>query len=171
MGIKNIFIIKYLCKFLAGAVCAFGLALPAAAASFSFAALGDMPYLLPEDFERFARLITRINAARPAFTIHVGDIKPGNTRCSDEHFAKISEMFATFERPLIYTPGDNEWTDCHRPDNGGYDPLERLAKLRELFFAHAAQSLGREKIALEHQGADARDATHNAYIENRRWER
>ncbi len=59
-------------------------------------------------------------------------------------------------------PGDNEWTDCHRADNGGFDPIERLAKLREQFFANPAQSLGREKIALEHQ---------DVFVENRRRER
>ena len=90
------------------------LAFPARAETFSFAALGDTPYHLPGDFDKFERLIKRINAARPAFTVHVGDIKPGNTRCSDEHFQKIFDMFATFEAPLIYTPGDNEWTDCHQ---------------------------------------------------------
>lgn len=158
---------KYIYLFLAWALCV-STPLTTGAAQFSFAAMGDTPYNLPGDFDRFGRLIERINAARPAFTIHVGDIKPGNTRCSDEHFAKISDMFATFSAPLIYTPGDNEWTDCHRTDNGGYDPIERLGKLRELFFADPAQSLGREKITLEHQGADAR---HAAYIENRRWQR
>lgn len=154
--------------FILGLLASVAASLPARAATFSFAALGDTPYVLPEDLERFARLITRINAARPAFTIHVGDIKPGNTRCSDEHYAKIGEMFATFEQPLIYTPGDNEWTDCHRADNGGYDPLERLAKIREMFYPSPARSLGRTKIALEHQGNDAR---HGLYIENARWER
>ena len=142
--------------------------LPAHAAQFSFAAIGDTPYILPGDFERFGRLIERINSTRAAFTIHVGDIKPGNSHCSDEHFTKISDMFATFSAPLIYTPGDNEWTDCHRADNGDFDPIERLAKLREMFFADPAQSLGRKKITLEHQGSDSRFA---AYIENRRWER
>lgn len=140
----------------------------ATAAQFSFAALGDAPYHLPGDFERFERLIARINVARPAFTLHVGDIKPGNTRCDDDYFARISGMFATFNAPLIYTPGDNEWTDCHRPDNGGFDPIERLGKIRGLFFANPAQSLGREKLTLEHQGADARYAD---FVENRRWER
>ncbi|HTE15619.1 MAG TPA: hypothetical protein VK642_11130, partial [Burkholderiales bacterium] len=151
------FKIKYLYKIVAGFPYALALSLPAAAAQFSFAAMGDTPYVLPEDFERFGRVIARINAARPAFTLHVGDIKPGNRPCSDEHFIKISDMFATFNQPLIYTPGDNEWTDCHRADNGAYDPIERLGKLRALFFADPARSLGREKIALEHQGADARD--------------
>ena len=35
---------------------------------------------------------------------------------------------------MIYVPGDNEWTDCHRANNGGYDPLERLAFLRAMFY-------------------------------------
>jgi hypothetical protein len=166
---KNIFLFKnkYLKSFFALIVGA-ALSTPTLAAQFSFVAMGDTPYHLPGDFERFERLIQRINAARPAFTIHVGDFKPGNTVCSDEYFTRIAVMFATFEQPLIYTPGDNEWTDCHRADNGGYDPIERLAKLREMFFAQPAQSLGRDKLALEHQGSDARYA---AYVENRRWER
>ena len=163
---KKLFKINYLYNIIAAVMLT--LALSVDAAQFSFAALGDTPYRLPGDFERYERLIARINAARPAFTIHVGDIKPGNTRCSDEHFTRIFDSFNTFQQPLIYTPGDNEWTDCHRIDNGAMDPLERLAKVRELFFANPKQSLGREKLALETQAADARFA---AYIENRRWER
>jgi hypothetical protein len=162
---------NYLC-FVRAAAAALVLALsPVASATaerFSFVVMGDTPYVLPGDFDRFGRLIERINAARPAFSIHVGDIKPGNSPCSDEHFNKIADMFAIFNQPLIYTPGDNEWTDCHRADNGGFDPIERLAKVRELFFANPAQSVGREKLTLEHQGTDA---SHAAYIENRRWER
>ena len=161
---KNI----YLQIILAAVLTALTGARVAVAEQFSFAAMGDTPYVLPGDFDRFERLIARINAARPAFTIHVGDFKPGNSRCSDEHLTKIFDMFSTFNQPLIYTPGDNEWTDCHRADNGGYDPIERLAKVREQFFANPAQSLGREKIALAHQGTDAR---HAQYVENRRWER
>ncbi|MDQ3722972.1 MAG: hypothetical protein M3376_07885, partial [Actinomycetota bacterium] len=44
--------------------------------------------------------------------------------------------------PLVYTPGDNEWTDCHRASNGGYLPTERLAQLRELFFDRPGRTLG-----------------------------
>ena len=77
-------------------------------------AIGDVPYNLPEDFERFERMITQINEAKPAFTIHVGDIKSGSVPCSDEYYVKIKEYFDTFEEALIYTPGDNEWTDCNR---------------------------------------------------------
>ena len=51
--------------------------------------------------------------------------------------------FDTFEDPLVYTPGDNEWTDCHRANNGSYNPLERLDRIRSLFFASPGETLGR----------------------------
>ena len=49
---------------------------------------------------------------------HDGDIKNGSTVCSNEMFANRLELFNTFAHPLIYVPGDNEWTDCHRLNNG-----------------------------------------------------
>jgi hypothetical protein len=52
---------------------------------------------------------------------------------------------------VVYVPGDNEWTDCHRSNNGGYDTLERLAHLRKVMFP-SVNSLGQNTIALEHQG-------------------
>ena len=60
-------------------------------------------------------------------------------------------MFNQFKKPAIYIPGDNEWTDCHRTNNGGYDNLERLAYVRKTMFA-ALGSLGQTKMPLEHQG-------------------
>ena len=65
------------------------------AAPFSFVAIGDTPYLLPAQYTHFERLTARINAAQPAFTIHVGDIKSGNTRCDDAH---LEHMRAQFDR-------------------------------------------------------------------------
>ncbi|WP_051160169.1 hypothetical protein [Cyclobacterium qasimii] len=118
--------------------------------SFSFMAIGDVPYHLPEDFERFDRMITQINEAKPAFTIHVGDIKSGSVPCSDEYYGKIKEYFDTFDEALIYTPGDNEWTDCDRESCGSYDPEERLDKLRQLFFSNNF-SQGHQPIELSRQ--------------------
>jgi hypothetical protein len=34
--------------------------------------------------------------------------------------------------------------DCHRPSNGGFDPLERLATIRAKFFDVRGQTLGDE---------------------------
>ena len=131
----------------------------------TFVALGDMPYNPPRDNDRFARLIDAINRAKPAFSVHVGDIKGGGTPCTDAVYRKIYNDFARFEAPLIYTPGDNEWTDCHRKSAGRYDPLERLAVLRKLFFPDR-NSLGRTKIPLEVQSDDPNYAD---FVENRRW--
>ncbi|MDF1585630.1 hypothetical protein [Marinimicrococcus flavescens] len=142
------------------------LSAPAMAAPFSFVAIGDMPYKLPDDYARFERLIGVINGMAPAFTVHVGDIKSGSTPCSDENFEKVRGMFDGFEQPLYYTPGDNEWTDCHREKAGGYEPLERLGKLRELFFGEA-RSHGSAPVALERQ-ADLMPE-HAAIVENARW--
>lgn len=100
------------------------------AQSFTFAAIGDVPY---GPHEEFAALIDKINTQSLAFTIHVGDIKSGSTVCSDETFLSVRRLFDRFNRALVYTPGDNEWTDCHRLNNGRYDPLERLEKIRQLF--------------------------------------
>lgn len=124
----------------------------AVAAPFKFVALGDMPYKLPDDYARFESLIGTVNSLNPAFTVHVGDIKSGSSPCSDENFAKVRSEFGMFAGPLIYTPGDNEWTDCHREKAGKYDPLERLAKVREMFFtSQGNRSFGQQPLTLTRQ--------------------
>lgn len=75
--------------------------------------------------------------------LHLGDIRSGSSLCTDDYFAMVRGQFDRFADPLVYTPGDNEWTDCHRPNNGGYDPLERLAAIRHVFFDHPGRTLGR----------------------------
>ena len=137
------------------------------AAEFSFVALGDMPYGKPEKaYPPYERLLAAINGAQPAFSIHIGDIKSGGTACSDEEFQNQLDFFNTLNAALIYTPGDNEWTDCHRKKAGAMDPLERLAKLREMFFK-SGQSLGKQPMALTRQ-ADV--SAHAQIVENARWQ-
>jgi hypothetical protein len=134
---------------------------------FSFAVIGDMPYRVPQDFPKFDRLIERINAAAPAFTIHIGDIKSSSEPCTDEYFKTILGRFNRFKVPLVYTPGDNEWTDCHRERAGRYDPRERLKRLREIFYAEPEKSLGTERLAVEPQGLVQPD--HGKFVENVRF--
>jgi hypothetical protein len=132
---------------------------------FTFALIGDMPYG-PEGDLKFPHVIDDINSDRNlSFVVHDGDIKNGSTLCSDEMFRNRLELFNTFDQPLIYVPGDNEWTDCHRANNGGYDPLERLAFLRALFFAND-ESLGERTMTLERQSAEPAYAS---FPENVRW--
>ncbi|HEY1062891.1 MAG TPA: hypothetical protein VGE44_14440 [Daejeonella sp.] len=133
---------------------------------FEFIAFGDMPYRLPDDYVRFENLIKEVNKEKPAFSVHVGDFKAGSTVCSDEYFNKIFNYFESFSRPLIYTPGDNEWTDCNREAAGKYDPLERLTLLRKMFFRDS-KSLGQKKIPLHSQSNNPEFAR---YVENVAWE-
>ncbi len=136
---------------------------------FRFMAIGDMPYTIPRDYEKFDRLIGKINKeTNPDFTIHVGDIKSGSTACSDENFKKVLDQFQSFEAPLVYTPGDNEWTDCHRQSNGSHDPIERLAKIRSMFFPDPGKSLGKQKLSVESQSVIMADK-YARYVENLRF--
>lgn len=134
---------------------------------FTFIAIGDAPYRVPQDFARFDRLIIAMNAAKPAFSVHVGDIKSSGEPCTDEYFKNIHGRFQRFEHPLVYTPGDNEWTDCHRERAGRFNPRERLAKLREIFFAVPGQTLGKPALPVESQGALM--APFAKYVENARF--
>lgn len=114
---------------------------PGNAQPLTFAVIGDVPYGAAQ-IEAFPRWIDQINGADPAFTIHVGDIKNGSSRCDTSYFRTISADFDRFVGPLVYSPGDNEWTDCHRVNNGAYVPLERLDVVRELFFPRPGWTLG-----------------------------
>lgn len=135
--------------------------------AFSFAAMGDTPYSDAEE-THFLEMMKRVDAAPVEFVIHVGDIKNGASPCTDTLFAARKAQFDASAHPFIYAPGDNEWTDCRRPKAGRGDPLERLAKLREVFFSQP-QSLGRTRIATDMQGD--RQGTCTAYPENRAWTR
>jgi hypothetical protein len=168
---------------------------PLAAASFSFVALGDTAYNLPDDLPRYDRLIQRINAADPAFTIHVGDIW-GARACTEDSYRDTLSWFDRYDHPVIYTPGDNEWTDCRRVEilrafagigsdadnqqlakafqfenafaiSSYVDVLAALGALRLVFFSQP-QSLGTNPIPLARQ-SDAGD-DFSEMVENTRWE-
>jgi hypothetical protein len=132
--------------------------------AFSFAVFGDTPY---NAFEAaaVARLLHETDRAGMAFVVHVGDLKAAAEPCSDRLFRERRELLDASPRPLVYVPGDNEWTDCHRASAGGYHPRERLDALRALFFRDD-ESLGRHRLRLVRQSDDPR---FRAYRENARW--
>ncbi len=98
-----------------------------------FFAVGDLPYL-PAEADQLRDLFDRAVAEGTPFLIHVGDIKAGKAPCSDTNLFEIADIFRAQPVPVVYTPGDNEWTDCHREDAGAHDPLMRLARVREVFY-------------------------------------
>lgn len=136
--------------------------------TFSFALIGDVPYA-DADSIRFARLTDMVNADDEVqWVIHAGDIKRGGQPCTDAVLEGRLERFDRFNDPFILTPGDNEWTDCHRKIAGRFDPLERLRKLRSLFYPRAGMTLGKRTMRVESQ---ASLPEYSEFVENVRWER
>jgi len=132
----------------------------------TYAIIGDTPYGAAKLAE-FPALVAKINADPSVELVaHLGDIKNGSSRCDDSYFATIRNLVDTFQDPFVYTPGDNEWTDCHRTNNGGYFPPERLDALRRTFFPVPGQSLGVNKKQMLSQ---ASDTSYPAYVENTLW--
>jgi len=136
------------------------------AGTFRAAIMGDMPYQAPGDPKRdsimaaYHAVLDTIGAENVAFVVHIGDIT--GATCSDSLYALRLREFSAVPHPFIYTFGDNEWTDCARD---GKDPLERIAKLREMF-TQGNTSLGRRTLPLERQSAQAQYAK---FRENVRW--
>jgi hypothetical protein len=136
-----------------------------AAADFTFAALGDTPYSQDEE-ARFIGVIAEMNREPLAFVVHVGDFKSGISACSDEVFSQRKEWFELSRHPFIFVPGDNDWTDCWRAFGVEYRPLERLGKLRELFF-RGDSSLGQRALKLTRQSDAGRPP--RPYPEHAQW--
>ncbi|HET9932310.1 MAG TPA: hypothetical protein VFQ35_16515 [Polyangiaceae bacterium] len=130
------------------------------------ALIGDTPYGAAQiaDFPAFIASIG--NAPNLREVVHLGDIKNGSSRCDDSYFQFVLDNFESSAIPFVYTPGDNEWTDCHRANNGAYDPLERLATLRSMFFPTPGLSLGRAPRQVESQSFYPGFET---FVENQLW--
>lgn len=117
----------------------------------TFAVIGDIPY---GDLQiaNFPYVVDQINDD-PAvdWVAHLGDIKSGSSECTDEYFDWVRSEFDRFEDALVYTPGDNEWTDCHRTNNGAYNPYERLHAIRDTFFPVRNRTLGQNPMRVTSQ--------------------
>ncbi len=137
--------------------------------TFQFGLFGDLQYNAYEE-QQFPLLLAAMNRERLAFVVHVGDFKAGsNAPCTDALFHQRYQELNQSKHALIYTPGDNEWVDCRRPTNGVMNPLERLSKLREIFFREPT-SLGQSALRLTPQSAAfADDAVLSRYRENTLW--
>lgn len=139
---------------------------------------GDMPYSDVQALTGVPNLIADMNSQHLAFTAQDGDLKAGNgtpgsvtpTTCSDALYQQALGFFNSLTAPAIFTPGDNDWTDCDRPKNGGFSSLERLDHERALFFS-TPFSFGKHRIFQEVQldpicvGVSGNVPC----VENRRW--
>jgi hypothetical protein len=141
---------------------------------------GDLPYSDEQATTGVPNLIADMNRQNLAFVAHDGDLKAGNgtpgsstpTTCVDALYTQALRYFNSIRTAAIFTPGDNDWTDCDRPSNGGFDSLERLDHERQVFFSRPF-SLGQRPIRQEVQTGGplclGAGGTSVPCVENRRW--
>ena len=108
---------------------------------------GDLPYSAIQTTVGVPNLIVDMNRQRLAFTVHNGDLKTGNgdPKCDDNLYVNSLNYFNSLNAPAMFTPGDNDWTDCDRLKNGGFNSLERLTHIRAVMF-NTPYSFGRHRI-------------------------
>lgn len=167
----------------------------------TLAVYGDAPYgTTPTDTsetDATPAFIASVNADPDvSLVMHVGDIHSGKQYCTQAYDQLISDLWTAYQHPLVYTPGDNEWTDCHKSAEGGGaynkttqqidyvldaqgnsvdyakgDPIANLALLRSSFFARPGYTLGDPKRVLSQSEAfDAAHPTDAKFVENVMWE-
>jgi hypothetical protein len=167
----------------------------------TLAVYGDAPYgISPTDTSQTDAtpgFIESINADHDVQAVmHVGDIHSGKQYCTKAYDQKVFDLWAQFEDPLVYTPGDNEWTDCHKAAEGGGaynkttgqieyvtdgagdpaayakgDPIANLALVRSILFPQPGVTLGIHKKLVLSQATWARflDRSHPTdaqFVEN-----
>jgi hypothetical protein len=152
--------------------------LQAADAAYAIGLWGDLPYSDIQANVGVPNLIADMNSQRLAFSVHDGDLKQGsNSPCDDALYIRSLGYFNMLDAPAIFTPGDNDWTDCDRANNGGFSSLERLSHERQVFFS-TPFTLGRRTFRQEVQSTpqclgESNDPAHTRFpepcVENRRW--
>jgi hypothetical protein len=140
---------------------------------------GDLPYSDLQAQVGVPNLIDDMNGQDLAFTVHDGDLKAGKgsltsatpTTCADALYQQALGFFNMLKSATMVTPGDNDWVDCDRPENGPYLPRERLDHERKVFFGTdmslgqtpMAQEVQRDRLCLDHTNQLV------GCVENRRW--
>lgn len=111
---------------------------PAHTEPLRFATYGDMPYTDADRAFLAGPALERL-AADPAiaFLVSVGDLGRPEDACNDAwQEQQIARWREKFPRPVFYTPGDNDWTDCDRPKLAApVSELGRLDAVRRLYFS------------------------------------
>jgi Calcineurin-like phosphoesterase len=124
----------------------------------TLAVYGDSPYgTSPTDTVQTDKTRAFINSInndpQVDLVLDVGDIHSGSQFCTESYDRTIGDLWTLFKNPLVYTPGDNEWTDCHKKKQGG-----------------AARRSGghRHRTAGGHVGSRANDLFREPWIRARR---
>lgn len=150
----------------------------------TIAVFGDWPYN-QNLLDNAPQLIDSVNADKKvSLVMHLGDIHSGSSACTSADILppiatsnpgwnqKVYYQFQQFDKPVVYTPGDNEWTDCHKPkEKSSGAPLKELAALRSLFFARPGHTLGMDVKSVWSQARhyDPAYPADAQFVENTMW--
>ena len=129
---------------------------------------GDLPYSTLQATVGVPNLIADMNSQELVFTAHDGDLKSGSSECTESVYTQGLNYFNSLRAPAIFTPGDNDWTDCDR--TAGYSSLAQLDKERKMFF-DTPYTLGQRRFRQEVQSTPTCLGVNGNVpcVENRRW--
>jgi hypothetical protein len=128
---------------------------------------GDLPYSAAQE-AALPNMLADMNNSKLEFTVDDGDLKAGSGPCPDSLYTKALGWLNTLQQPAMFTPGDNDWTDCDR--NPGVNSLERLDHERQVLFS-TSHSLGQQTMEQEVQSTPNCLGVNGPTpcVENRRW--
>ncbi len=145
---------------------------------------GDLPYSDTQAQSGVPNLIADMNNSEIEFSVHDGDLKAGSgtpgsatpTTCANALYTQALGYFNSLWKPAMFTPGDNDWTDCDRSSNGSFNDVERLTHERQVFFS-TDHSLGRQIMQQTVQSSpdclgwdyEQNKTVPAPCVENRRW--
>lgn len=129
---------------------------------YSFAVISQAPNASDDLALRTA--IAQTDDDNLAFVVASG-FKSNTEPCSDELYNDRKSLLDEAKNGLIVSLTANDWTEC-KNSYGGAAAIERLSRLRELFFVDDF-SLGASKIPLVRQSTMPK---FRSYVENARWE-
>lgn len=171
--IRSLRLLAAIAALAVGSSCAFiepghSPASPPRTQGFTFALIGDLGYFRHEQRQADNLFADLNRKSALAFVVHTGDLSSPRFACTNAFLSYRLAQFRASIHPLVYTPGDNDWTDCHGPRITGENPSQRLDKLREMFF-QGDRTVGRRTLALNRQSQSANPAFAK-YRENVRWD-
>src|SRR5215510_5510077 len=83
-------------------------------AAYAIGLWGDLPYSDVQATVGVPNMIADMNNQKLACTVNDGDLKQGSGNCDDALYDRSVKYLNSLEAPAIFTPGDNDWTDCDR---------------------------------------------------------
>lgn len=131
-------------------------------ASYSFVVAANAFRYSPDE----QALRQTLAAADTASFVVANGIKANTEPCSDELYLQRKALYEKAKPGLVVSLGANDWAECMR-SSGESAAVERLQRLREIFFADApALEDGRIKVVQQSASEKFR-----GYSENLRWQK